>query len=215
MKSSLLALLMMAGASQAAITISGSAVTNARDFAGTTPVAAGATALLIVDTGNNGFIGLGNLATNTTLTAANDPGLTAAQAGMTLGSTFGGDLVLNVITTTSAGVVGGLLTNVSIADYTGMNFAVVWLAGDGHYGIVRGTDWTFPAGDSGSFTMSSTDLNGPSSYYQVNVQTPAANAPAFRTTSGGNSAAAFTIIPEPSVALLGALGLLGLVRRRR
>jgi hypothetical protein len=213
MKSSLLALLLMAGASHAAISISGTAVTNARDATGTTNVNGG-TALLIVDTTGNGFLGMGNLAVNTTLTEANDPHLAAAAAGQTIGSTFGGDLVLNTITMGN-GSISGLLTNISVAEYVGLSFAVVWLQGDGHYGIVRGTDWTFPAADSGSFTMSSTDANGAASYYQVNVQTPAANAPAFRTTAGGNSAAAFLIVPEPSVALLGALGVLGLVRRRR
>ena len=205
----------MAGASQAAITLNGTAVSGGvRESTGTTAVANG-TALLIVDTTGNGFLGLGNIAVGTTLTSANDPGLTSAQAGTSIGSLFGGDLVLNTLTTSGTGAISGLLTNVSIADYTGRQFALVWLQGDGHYGIIRGADWAFPPADAGTFTYSSTDAGGTDTYFLVNANTPAAGALGFRTGVGANSAAAFQIIPEPSVALLGALGLLGLVRRRR
>jgi hypothetical protein len=213
MKSSLLALLLMAGASHAAITISGAAATALQNPTGT-GAAASATALLIVDTTGNGFLGMGNIALNTTLTAANDPHLAGAQ-GTTIGSLFGGDVVLNTLTTSASGAVSGLLTNVSVADYVGMNFAVVWLQGS-NYGIIRGADWTFPAADSGTFTMNATDANGAASYFQVASNAPTAGSFNFRTGfAGGNSGAVFTLVPEPSVALLGALGLLGLVRRRR
>jgi MYXO-CTERM domain-containing protein len=212
MKNTLLALLLLAGSSHAAITISGAAATGLRDPFGIN-AAANATALLIVDTTGNGFLGMGNLPLNTTLTPANDPGF--FQGGTNIGSTFGGDLVLNTMTTSASGAVTGLLTNVSVADYLGMNFAVVWLLTGGKYGIIRGADWTFPAADSGTFTFSPTDSSGASSYYQV-AATPVDGTYNFRTATGvgGNSAAVFGT-PEPSVALLSALGALGLLRRRR
>lgn len=37
----------------------------------------------------------------------------------------------------------------------------------------------------------------------------------FSNNSGNNFKATFTVVPEPSIALLGGLGLLGLLRRRR
>jgi hypothetical protein len=212
MKNTLLALLLLSGASHAAITITGVAAIGVRDSTGTTAVSNG-TALLIVDTTGNGFLGMGNLPLNTTLTAANEPVIT--QMGTTIGSLFGGDLVLNTMTTSASGAIAGLLTNVSVADYVGMGFAVVWLQGNGRYGIVRGADWILPAADSGVFTMSGSDANGASSYFQVNSNVPAAGSFNFRTGFAGGSSGAVFGIPEPSVALLGALGALGLVRRRR
>jgi hypothetical protein len=75
----------------------------------------------------------------------------------------------------------------------------------------------FPAADSGDFSVSSTDNAGAASFYQMNANVPAANAPNFRTTlvDGTTGAASFVVIPEPSSALLGAVGALGLLRRRR
>jgi hypothetical protein len=220
MKNTLLALLLLAGTSHAAITISGAAATGLRDQAGTT-AAAGCLALLIVDTTGNGFFGMGNITANTTLTAANDPAVNG-QIGYAIGSTFGGDLILNTMTTSASGTISDLLTNVSVADYLGKNFAIVWFDGSQpyidihHWGAVRGLDWTFPAADSGTFTMSPTDDGGGASYYRVNANAPTVNSYNFRTGfAGGNGGAVILIMPEPSVALLSGIGVLGLLRRRR
>ena len=125
MKNTLLALLLLAGTSHAAITISGAAATALRDHTGTN-VIAGGRAFLIVDTTGDGFFGMGNMALGTTLTSANEPGVPPLWAiGTTIGSTMMGDLVLNTMTTSASGAVSGLLTNVSVADYLGKQFAVV------------------------------------------------------------------------------------------
>ena len=228
MKNTLLALAISTCAANAAISINGTAVTNARNSLGTASVGAGSLALLVVDTTGNGFLGLGELANGTSLTSTFDPGITSANAGLTIGSTFGGDLVLNVISS-GAGSIAGLLSNVSVSSYLNMKFAVIWFdgvaaagapanaEGGSKFGIVRGSDWVFPAADSGDFGMSSTDNAGPASFYQMNANVPAANAPNFRTTlaDGTTGAASFAVVPEPSAAILGAIGALGLLRRRR
>lgn len=221
-------LLLSAFAAQAAISISTTAVTNARNAAGTASVASGTLALLIVDTGNNGFFNFGSLANGSTLTASSfDPGLNSTAAGIDIGSTFGGELVINRIST-GTGSVAGLLTNFNATPYLNMNFAVVWFDGvttsatgnvtaGTNWGVVRGSDWTFPASDSGTFTHSGTSFASASVYAQVNANVPAAGTSNFRTTLGDatTGAASFQIVPETSTSLLGAIGALALLRRRR
>ena len=233
MKQTLLALVITTCAANAAISINGTAVTNARNSLGTASVPTGSLALLIVDTANNGFIGLANnLVDGTTFSTTSDPNVNTMSAGLTAGSTFGGDYVLGVLTT-GTGSISGLLSSVSVASYLNMKFAVVWFDGVNtagapakaaagtKFGIVRGSDWVFPATDAGDFSLDSTDSAGAASFFQVNANVPATGASNFRTIlSGGTTgAAAFTIagpaVPEPSAVLLGAIGALGLLRRRR
>ena len=101
------------------------------------------------------------------------------------------------------------------------------------FGMIRLADWTLPA-DFGSFTLSPTDSNGPYSYYSTSAATTATQVGGGFFTGSGTAAdsgstavraATFTIgdvlessgvgVPESSTALLGALGALGLLRRRR
>lgn len=220
-------LTLLAFAAEAAISITGTAVTNARNELGTASVASGQLALLIVDTGNDGFFNFGALTNGSTRTASNDPLLNSASAGLNIGSTFGGELVLNRIQT-GAGSIAGLLSNVNVSSYLNMNFAVVWFDGvsstttgtavaGSNWGVVRGSDWTFPASDSGTFTHSSSSFAGASVFAQVNANAPATGASNFRTTlnDGTTGAAVFNIVPETSTSLLGAIGALALLRRRR
>jgi hypothetical protein len=214
-------LLFSAVSASAAITISGTAVTNARNFGAAANIPTGSLVLLIVDTGNNGFFNLGSPTGNTSVTT--DPQILSSNANLGVGSTFGGETIIGRIASGS-GSVSGLLTNFDATAYLGMSFAVVWFDGltaagaetnaanGTHWGVVRGSDWVFPAANSGTFTHASDDSGGAATYYQTNVNAPAAGAVAFRTNG-----AAFTIgvIPEPSTALLGAIGALGLLRRRR
>ena len=226
MKKVLLVVAATAVSANAAITIGGTAITNARNGAGSASVPSGSLALLIVDSANNGFFNLGSPTNGALLDSTLDPILTPLDASLAVGQTFGGELILARLST-GTGSVSGLLTDFTAAPYLNRQFAVVWFDGltsaggelsataGTKWGVVRGSDWVFPPADVGTFTMSSTDASGDASFYQVNANVPAANAAAFRTVVGANGGAAFTIVPEPSTALLGALGALGLLRRRR
>lgn len=229
MKLTLSLLASLAVSAQAAISITGTAITNARDAAGAASVPSGSLALLIVDTGNNGFFNFGSLSNGSTLNSSSDPSLNSASAGLDIGSTFGGEYVLNRLST-GTGSISGLLSNVNVSSYLNLPFAVVWFSGvtstttgnataGSTWGVVRGSDWVFPASDSGTFTHSATAATfaGASVFAQVNANVPATGASNFRTTLGDNTtgAASFVIVPETSTSLLGAIGALALLRRRR
>jgi len=225
-KKTLLLLSLSAVSANAAVTLGGAAITNAKLSDGTTNISTGSLVLLIVDTGSNGFFNLGSPTGNTTFSSTSNPSLTSLQANLSTGSTFGGEYILNRISSGS-GSVSSILTNVNISSYLNKQFALVWFEGltaagseltaaaGTKWGISRGSDWVFPSADSGTFTSSSSDAGGASSFYQVNQLTPAANSAAFRSVVGTTGSAAFTIVPEPSAALLGAIGALVLLRRRR
>jgi len=223
----------------AAITISGTVGTSFKGADGTTNIPVGSLFLVVADAGTAGFLAAstnGALTAGTTgKTALADPLVAIADASITAGGFFGGDKILATGSITTAGVMPTLLTAVTIAGFEGQRFAVIWFEksaatltseglGSQAYGILSGADWLLPATDSGLFTMSATDANGASSYYSTSLTLAAAQigANGFFTgtgTAGDASAdvksATFAIIPEPSTALLGALGALALLRRRR
>ena len=223
MKKATLLFLAFAASANAAITISGTAILNAKVSDNTTSIPAGTLGLLVLDQGTAGFFGKGNQSNGTLYTSVSDPSVDTALAGLSVGSTFGGERVLARLSAPGAGAFSNLFTG-SIAGFENGSFAVIWFDGllasgsqtvapvGTKWGTVRGADWTFPAADAGTFTMSSSDANGAGSYYQVNTVTPAVGADNFRTTN-----TAFTVagVPEPSGALLGAIGALVLLRRRR
>lgn len=222
----MLLLALSALSANAAITIGGASITSAKLSDGTTNIPTGSLVLLIVDNGSDGFFNLGSPTGGTTFTSTSDPSVTPTEANLSIGSTFGGEFILNRVSS-GAGSVSSILTNVAIASYLNKQFALVWFQGltatgtettaasGTKWGIARGSDWVFPASDSGTFTSSGTDASGASSFYQVNQATPATNSAAFRSVVGTAGSAAFTVVPEPSAALLGAVGALGLLRRRR
>ena len=215
--------------SNASITISGTGVTGVKMGNGTTNIPAGTLGLVIVDTVGDGFFSLGNPLSNTALTSVDVPQLLSSEANLTSGSTFGGETILNVLTSPGGGTFTKFLMNCSIVGLEGRNFAVVWFSDiitvgapssapvGATWGIIRGSDWTLPLNDSGTYTMDPIDSRGVDSYYQVNALTGGSPATAFMTTVNGTiGGASFSIVaPEPSVALLGAVGMLGLLRRRR
>ena len=220
---------MLTAVTHAAISITGTAITNARNAAGSANITSNSLALLIVDTGNNGFFDFGSLAAGSVLKTADDPLLSSVDASLDIGSTFGGELVLNRIST-GTGSIAGLLTNVNVSSYLNLPFAVVWFSGvtstttgnataGSSWGVVRGSDWVFPASDSGTYTHSSTAATfaTASSYALVNANAPATDTSNFRTTlsDGTTSAATFAIVPETSTTLLGAVSALAMLRRRR
>jgi hypothetical protein len=230
MKKTLLLLSLSAISANAAITIGGASITNAKASDGTTNIPTGSLVLLIVDTAGDGFFNFGaSPAAASKFTSTADPLVLSGAAGLTASSTFGGEYVLGRVSS-GAGSVSSILTNVSVSSYLNKSFALVWFQGltasgtetvaaaGTKWGVARGTDWVFPSADSGTFTSSSSDANGATSFYQVNQTTPAAGSDAFRSVTGNQGAAIFTVaapVPEASTALLGAIGALGLLRRRR
>ncbi|MBK1828126.1 hypothetical protein [Haloferula rosea] len=95
---------------------------------------------------------------------------------------------------------GGFVTQAAgVTDAPGNDFALIWF------------ETSLSAGEATAPGL----LYG--TYTQANFVMPAAGSvTSFAPVApGGNVDTAFTGIPEPSVALLGALGVLGLIRRRR
>jgi len=223
----LFTLALLSASAHATISINGTGLTAVKGVDGVTNIPTGTIGLLIVDTAGDGFFNLGNPLNNTALTSTSDPLLTPSVANLTINSTFGGEKILNVLSSPGGGTFSGLATSLSIAGMEGKNFAIVWLnilaagapatAPNGtQWGIIRGSDWVLPATDSGGYPINAGDTGGVASYYAPNTQTGGAATTAFRTTVGGNGGEAFIVgVPEPSAALLGALGVLGLLRRRR
>lgn len=212
----------------AAISLSGTAIVGAKDAAGIN-IANGSLGLLIVDVEGNGFIGLPN-GTTGTLDATDNPGVTEGAAGLGVGDTFGGELVLARLTSVTTGGVFSLSLSLPFtAPLSNRPFAIVWFdqiktssapanAPEGStFGLVEGTDWILPPVDFGSYTFSATDASGASSYYRPDLTNNPVAAIRFRTTNGsGTSAASFTVVPEPSSALVVGLGvMLPLVMGRR
>ena len=228
---SLFVVSLLSVSANAAVTLSGTGATGVKTSDGATNIPTGTLGLLIVDVAGNGFFNLGNaLGANTALTSANDPGILVANANLTIGSLFGGETILNVLSSPGGGTFSSFVPNLSIAGFESKSFAVVWFSsilasgapaqagGGASWGIIRGADWILPAADSGSFAMNGTDSGGAATYYAPSVLTGGAATTAFRTTTNGTlGGTAFSVVgvPEPSAALLGAIGALGLLRRRR
>jgi len=233
---------LLSASASAAVTIGGATVTLAKKADGATAIPAGTLGMLIVDTAGDGFFStLINSTGNTALTTTSqlntkDPLLTSSLANLSVAAgaagLFGGEKILATFASVgTTGTFSNIMTGVSIAGYESKNFAIVWFsdilkasapataASGATWGIIRGSDWILPSSDSGTFTSSATDAAGATSYYAPSALAGGASTTAFRTTTDGATAtlggAGFSIVPEPSAALLGALGALGLLRRRR
>lgn len=204
--------------SQGAISLSGTALTGLSTLA-----PAGTLVLLVVDSPASNFGG-GSAPLAGNLTSTSVAPLAISSASITTGERFGGDLVLGRAAVTSAGALPGGFTFENVALLQGQRFSLVYLpslgiastnsnvSGSTTYGIVSGSDWITPAVNGGeSFLFSSTDASGASSFFRVTVATGNATNDTYASASGAN----LTLVPEPSAALLGALGALGLLRRRR
>ncbi len=204
--------------SHAAIALTGSAVTGLSTLA---PI--GTLVLLVADAPPSHFGG-GAGALSGDLTSGSVSPLAIASASITTGETFGGDLVLGRAAVTSAGALPGGFTFDNVAALQGQRFSLVYIPSLGSastnanitasttYGIVSGSDWLLPAVNGGeSFSFSSTDSGGATSFFRVTVSGGAATNDTYASSTGAN----LTLVPEPSAALLGAVGALGLLRRRR
>ena len=221
----------LASVSNAAMSLGGTALKNVQGTTATDLVA-GRLGLLIVDTAGDGFL---TGFTGGTSPVSGNPlspsGIYSPNgAGLTISSTFGGDLVVGRLTTAvSFGdtFMNGTLTGFTATPYLNKNYAIVWFntlttagtetvaPGGTYFGIARGGDWTFPAADSGAYTFGT----GATSLDQITLaaggSANAATAAAGQSVAFATAGTSLSFVPEPSAALLGALGDLGLLRRRR
>lgn len=191
-----------------------------------------------IPTGPTGFNGIGGK----TITSA-QAGLTAGSTfgGDTIVSTTSAGAsgsIANLLTSIDISSFINLSFAVVWFNQSAANIGTNGLNGQ-VFGMMSLADWKFPSVDNGTaFPLSSTDAAGTANYYSTSAsmtgfqladtdpsatQTLGADAVGFFTGTGtaansGSTAvrsATFTIVPEPSAALLGAIGVLGLLRRRR
>lgn len=217
-KSTIIAMIIaLTGASQAAISLTGTAVSG---LGAAAPV--GTLVLLVVDSPPSNFGGgLSPLSGDLTSTSVSP--LAIASASITLGQTFGGDLIIGRSSVTSAGALPGGFTFDNVAGIQGSRFSLIFLpsltssstdanvVSSTTYGIISGTDWILPSVNGGeSFSFSATDSLGAASFFRVTISSGVATNDQY-----ASSAANLTLVPEPSAAVLGALGALALLRRRR
>jgi len=218
MKSKLIAttaFLALAGASMASVTLSfnaafsGGVSSNLANQAGV--VSNGLFYGVIIDTANNGVLAQ---------YGAIVPALGSSYSLVTTTSTSTDDILILATDTTSntgtlleddfltpggnGGVLGVADINLSGGIGAGDKFFLVWLDGN-KAGSLTDASFTIPA--DGSLV----DYGAPF----VGVD-PVRNAlSSYVGTSGTPTGVGITFVPEPSAALLGALGALGLLRRRR
>ncbi len=226
----------LAAVSNGAIALSGTALSNVQGVTASTDLVAGRLGLLIIDTAGDGFLGgytatvAGDADPLTSLNALTPKtNFQATGANLALNSTFYGDYIAARLTTSVAfgnTTMSGALTGFdNTATYAGKNYAIVWFdtlttagaetVASGYFGIARGADWTLPAGNTGtqSFGTSGTSLD---QIILANAGSGAASTAAVgQGVAFATAGTTLAIIPEPSAALLGAIGALGLLRRRR
>ena len=219
----------LASVSNAAITLSGTALKNVQ---GTSAVdlTAGKLGLIIVDTAGDGFLTGFSPGATASGNAMSPSTYGTAGSGLSISSTFGGDLVVARLTTSVSfgdATMSGTLTGFTATPYLNKNYANVWFntlttagaetiaPGGTFFGIARGGDWTFPAADSGTFSFGTGALNLDQITLAAGGSTSAATAAAGQSVAFATAGTSLSFVPEPSAALLGALGALGLLRRRR
>ena len=212
------ALVAFTGASHGAIALTGTALTGLDTLA---PI--GTLVLLVANSVRTGLFYTNNTTLSEDLTSASVFNMFLRDASVTIGETFGGDSIIGRAAVTSAGALPGGFTFDNVAGLQGARFSLVYLPSltstsnavtvPTTYGLVSGSDWILPTVNGGeSFSFSSTDANGPTSFYRVTVASGFATNDTYTSSSGANLLIG---APEPSATLLGAMGVLGLLRRRR
>lgn len=216
--------------SNGAIALSGTALKNVQGTTAGTDLAAGLLGLLVIDTAGDGFLNgyTASAAASNALTPKTDFATTGAN--LSVGQTFLGDYIAGRLTTTvafSETSMSGAITGFNnVAPFAGKNYAIVWFSGlttvgtelaapaGSFFGIARGGDWTLPVGNTGtqSFGTTASSLD---QLTLANTVGGVATAAAGQSVSFATAGTTLKFVPEPSAALLGAVGALGLLRRRR
>jgi hypothetical protein len=214
--------LALASASHAAISLSGPAVSG---FGALAPV--GTLVLLVVDDTGTNFGGASNPLSGDLTSTSVDP-LALPGTSISTGDRFGGDIILGRLAVTSAGTLPGGFTFDNVAALQGDRFSLIFLpsltlsstnanlvAGVTKYGIVSGSDWILPSVNGGeSFLYNSSDNGGDGTFFRTTIAAGVSTNGTYASSSGANLNIGVAV-PEPSAALLGAIGALGLLRRRR
>jgi hypothetical protein len=229
----LFAMTALASFANAAVSFSSTALKNVQGTA-SGDLASGKLGLLIVDVDGDGFLNtiFGNGITSGNAISGDPAKLTKAEiGGLSVSDLFAGDKILARLSTNFTlgdASIAGTVTSQNISSMLSKNFAIVWfnnvassvtstasLANE-YYGIARGADWVLPAADSGAFTFGTG--TGATVFDQITLANGGSTS-AATVASGGVSFAtpgtSLQIVPETSTALLGAIGALGLLRRRR
>jgi len=155
----------------------------------------------------------GAVAVNGALNPGNSPGVQTFASGLTLGAASATTMEIAGLGGVAGtdfdfiNVTGGTLTNdgsLAIVDFGGYDIS----AQTGTYNLF---DFVTGAGDFDGVTVDGNSLT-------YNGGTDAWNSTVGSTTysfSEGTGVLSVTVVPEPTAAFLGGLGLLGLLRRRR
>jgi len=181
---------------------------------------------LVADTDGSGtFGGAASFGPNASLSAPQSLGLFTQGQTLTTGSLLGGDTIFGLGTVKGValgdgpGIADQVFSFTLTAATSGLNYALFWfpggtLNGAGTIGTIGGqagginnlvagggnTGMTIPTNNAASVSQGALDpANGGA--------VPVTRFQAFATTGAA--------VPEPSAALLGAIGALGLLRRRR
>ena len=207
-------------ASAANVVYNGTALKNLQGTPAGDITTAGKLGLLILDTTGDGIGG----ATNKTVLPT--------SAGLDVGGTFGGDLIIarlsSVYSLGDATIGGNWTWNTTLyPGSTSKRWAIVWfenLTNAGStgtapagtkYGIASGTNWVTPSSEPGSGTTLTYGAAGPLQITLTNGDSSDGGTSNPTNAQFATNGTSFTIVPEASSALLGLLGLAGLVRRRR
>jgi hypothetical protein len=202
--------------SAANIVYSGTALSNLQgSVAG--DLTAGKLGLIIADVGGNGFTG------------ATDLAITTTTSGLDVGGFWGNDRIIARVSSaflSDATLGGGFTWNATVFPVA-TKWAIVWFEnlttsatgfapGNTKYGIARATSWETPAVEPavGTTLTYATSPSG-GAPHRLTLNNGGTNLGLPANADFATNGTAFTVVPEPSAALLGAIGALGLLRRRR
>lgn len=217
--------------SNGAIALSGVALKNVQGTVPATDLVAGRLGLLLIDTAGTGFLNGYTATASATNALTPKTDFATTGASLAVGESFLGSYVAARLTTavafgdtTIAGAITGFNNN---ATYAGKNFAIVWFntltaagaetvaTASTFFGIARGADWTMPAANSGTFNFGTSGSNIDQITLANGASGTASTAAAGQAVSFATAGTTLQFVPEPSAALLGAVGALVLLRRRR